>query len=328
MDAYTVFWLDSNGTKRDISARAGNLSTKDDLESLSVSLSLDVQQSVLDPFHKPLGIMPGDRIYFYRNGALVLDGQVNTVNGNYRTSVQLSCYDDGIVLTKNDLIIQFNGIAASTAISQVCAKLEIGIGEIPQMSTKITKIYHEAVSSILQDILDTVNAETGREYFIRVMDKKLYVKQYADKATTAKFKQSSNLSSFPIQNQLGTASVKWSAEDLRNVIQIYSDQNDSASVLATSSDEASIARYGRRVKTDTYSDSDTATASQKARTILSELSRVSEEVSLHCYGSEDVHAGVALEFDTEEFKGLFLVKACSKKYGQPEEMDLTLRRIS
>ena len=104
----------------------------------------------------------------------------------------------------------------------------------------------------------------------------------------------------------GSPSVKRSIEDLRNAVTIYSDQDSSVSVLATASDSASIERYGRRMKVDTYSDKDGATAAQKARTLLSSLNRETEEITVRTFGADNVTAGVLLYFDLEEFKGTFM----------------------
>lgn len=256
-----------------------------------------------------------------------MDGQIETISGDYRDKMQLSVTDDGIILTKNDLIIQFNGVAADTAIRQLCAKLGITVGSIPAMNTKITKICHDAVSTILQDILDTAMAETGKEYKIRVHSGKLYVTPYGTTPVTATYQPAGNLSAFAIQKQPGAPSVKWSIDDLRNAVQIYSDQDNSVSVLASASDTASIARYGQRMKLDTFSDSDGATAAQKAKTLLSQLNSVSEEISIHTFGADSVTAGVVLAFDLAEFSGNYLVKAVTHNYDHPHTMDLTLKRI-
>lgn len=329
MEQYVVKWQrDIKTPPVDISARAGGITTTDDLDSLVVSMSLDVQQGVLDPYHKPLAISCGDRIQFYRSGALVMDGQVNTVSGDYREKQQLTVYDDGVVLSKNDLIIQFNGISASKAITQLCGRLGIAVGGLPTMPTKITQIYHDAVSTILEDILDTVSAETGKQYHIRVRGGKLYVIERGSKVIAAKYKAAENLPAQLIQLQTGSPSVKKSIEDLRNAVTICSDQDSSVSVLASAADSASVARYGKRMKIDTCSDKDGSTATQKAKTLLASLKAETEEITVQTFGADNVQAGVLLYFDMKEFSGTFLVSAVTKNFGNPYTMDLTLKRVS
>lgn len=329
MENYTVLWHSrSTGKATDITSRCGSISTTDDITSLAVTMSMDVQQSSIDANFPVLGIACGDRILFYKDGKLTMDGQVETASGDYRTKLQLSVTDDGVILTKNDVIIQFNGIAADKAVRQLCARLGITVGSIPAMSTRITHIYHDSVSTVLQDILDAVTAETGTEYFIRVRSGALHVIPYGKKPVTATYKPAGNLAAFPIQSEPGSLTVKWSIEDLHNAVQIYSDQNDSVSVLAKASDAASIARYGQRVKVDTFSDSDGSTAAQKARTLLKQLNTVTEEISLHTYGADNVTAGVVLAFKEAEFTGNFLVTAVTHTYSHPHTMDLTVKRVS
>ena len=328
MEKYIAKWYSQDaGVATDITARCGGVSTSDDLDSLAVTMSMDVQQSSIDPEHKPLAIACGDRILFYKDGSLVMDGQIQAISGDYRDKMQLSVTDDGIILTQNDLMIQFNGVAADTAIRQLCAKLGIPVGSVPAMSAKITKICHDAVSTILQDILTTATAETGTEYKIRVRGGKLYVTPYGRAPITATYQRAENIPAFPIQRQPGAPSIKWSIENLRNAVQIYSGRDNSGSVLASASDTASVARYGRRMKLDTFSDSDGATAAQKARKLLSQLNAVSEEISIHTYGADNVTAGVVLAFDLTEFAGNFLVKSVTHNYDHPHTMDLTLKRI-
>lgn len=328
MEKYVAKWYSwDTGATTDITSRCGGVSAVDDLDSLAITMSMDVQQSTLDPYHKPLTIACGDRILFYKDGLLVMDGQIETISGDYRDKMQLSVTDDGIILTKNDLMIQFNGVAADTAIRQLCAKLSISVGSVPAMRTKIAKICHDAVSTILQDILNTATAETGTEYKIRMRSGKLHITPYGTTPITAAYQPAGNLPSFLIQRQPGAPSVKRSIDDLRNAVQIYSDQDNSVSVLASASDAAGIARYGQRMKLDTFSDSDGATAAQKAKTLLSQLNTVSEEVSIHTYGSDSVTAGVVLTFSLTEFSGNYLVKAVTHNYDHPHTMDLTLKKV-
>lgn len=327
MEQYAVKWLrQPGGTITDISARAGGLTYTDDLDSLATRLTLDVQQGTLDPYHKPLAISCGDRIQLYKDGALVVDGQITTVSGDYRERQQLTVYDDGVILTQNDLIIQYNGVSADTAIRQLCGKLGIAVGAVPAMPTKITQIYHESVSRILTGILDTVTAETGRKFKIRVRGGKLYVAQTGIETVSAQYRAADNLGAHPVQWQAGSPSVKRSIDELRNAVQIYSDQDGAVRILASASDSVSIARYGSRMKVDTYSDKDGASAAQKAKTLLASLNRETEEISVQTFGADSVTAGVLMDFDLTEFSGKFLVTAVTKNYGHPYTMDLTLRR--
>lgn len=331
MEQYVVKWLRYVNKKPvivDISARAGDISTTDDLDSLAVSMTLSVQQGVLDPYHKPLGLSCGDRILFYKDGALMLDGQIYSISGDYREKQTLTVYDDGVLLSKNDLIIQFNGASASQAVRQLCDRLGIPVGTLPDLPAKVTHLYHDSVSTILDGILDTVEAETGKRYFVRIRGGKLCLLQRASGGVVAaRYRAADNLPAHLIQLATGSPSVKRSIEDLRNAVTIYSDQDSSVSVLATASDSASIERYGRRMKVDTYSDKDGATAAQKARTLLSALNRETEEITVRTFGADNVTAGVLLYFDLEEFKGTFMVSAVTKQYGHPYTMDMTLRRI-
>lgn len=322
---YQVFWQGAAG-REDISERSGNLAVTDDLDSLAVSMSLDVAQNIADPFFPPLKIACGDRIQLYHGGELVMDGQVNVVSGDYRNSLTLTAYDDGVILGKNDLIIQFNGVSADVAIRQMCRRLGIAVGELPAMPTAISKIYHDSVSVILEGILNTVTAETGARYLVRCMGGTVNVRRVGAEVLAPKYYFAANMDPAPIQAQPSAPSFKRDIEDLRNMVKIYTDKDGAVSVLASASDPVSVARYGQRMALETYSDQESAPAAQKARTRLAELNRESEEISLQTMGADEVYAGALLEFDLEEFSGVFLVKAVTKNYGHPYTMDLTLER--
>lgn len=315
MENYRVKWLSrETGKTTDISHRAGNVSVSDDLDSLCRSMTLEVAQSVCDGRLGTVPVLPGDRVLFYKDGALLFDGQVESCSGNYRSKMQLNVYDDGALLAKNDVILQCNGVAADQAIRLLCARLGVPVGELPVLPQVIEKIYHEAASSVIENILGAVTAETGAEYFIRVLAGALCVLPYGYQTVQLP------------ERRIGEPSVKLSAENLRNAVQIYSDQDDTVSVLASAEDAESQARYGRRMKVDAYSDEDGATAGQKARTLLQSLNTVEEEVSVKAHGLDAVRAGVLLRLDLAEVSGTFLVKAVSKRFAATYTMDVTLRR--
>lgn len=55
MEKYIAKWYSRDtGVTTDITSRCGGVSTSDDLDSLAVTMSMDVQQSSIDPYHKPL----------------------------------------------------------------------------------------------------------------------------------------------------------------------------------------------------------------------------------------------------------------------------------
>lgn len=315
MENYRVKWLSrETGRTTDISRRAGGAALSDDLDSICRSMTINVAQGLFDRGLGVLPIQPGDRVLFYKDGSLIFDGQVNVCSGNYRGSMQLAAYDDGVLLAKNDVILQCNGIAADQAIRQLCARLGVPVRRLPAMPAVIDKLYREAASGVVEDILSTVTAETGVEYFVRVLEGALSI-----------LPQGFEVVSLP-ERRLGDPSVKISAENLRNAVQIYSDRDDTVTILAQAVDTQSQARYGRRMKVATYSDKDESTAGQKAKTLLQGLNTVEEDITLKAHGLDGVQAGVLLRLDLPEVSGTFLVKAVSKSFGTTYTMDMTLRR--
>ena len=107
---------------------------------------------------------------------------------------------------------------------------------------------------------------------------------------------------------------------------VYSEADNSVSVMAEAESAESIRRYGRRTALETFSDQNGVTAAAKARTVLAEKNQVAEEFSLHCYGSDRIVGGCRLKVDLAEAQGEFWVERVTHNLGPPHTMDLTLRR--
>lgn len=67
----------------------------------------------------------------------VFTGQVQAVSGSYRESLSVTCHDNGRLLTTNDVIIQFDNVAAKTAIAQLAAKVGIPSLSCPDLISSV-----------------------------------------------------------------------------------------------------------------------------------------------------------------------------------------------
>lgn len=328
-DRYAIQWRSyESGRVRDISDRVTAPTLVDDSSSVCTELSFQVLQASGEKFFPPLEILPGDHVSCVNtsSGECVFTGQVQQVSGSYRDSMTITCQDGGRLLTTNDVIMQFDNIAAKTAIEQIAAKVGIQAVSCPDLVSSVYSLEKENAATIIQNILETVTAENGVPYFPRMMGKTLVIRSYGEDCIRAYCRQEENLAAFDILAECGVPQVSWDIADLRNHVIIYSDGDSSVSVQAEEEDEASIQRYGRRTALETFSDQDTVTAGAKAKNTLLSKNKIAEEFSLTTYGSDRVCAGVRLAVDLEEIRGEFWVEAVSHELGPPHTMTLTMRR--
>ena len=330
-DAYQYLWESwETGKTRDITDRVGSPVLEDDSDSLCLEFSFSLLQSSGERFLQPLKLAPGDSVAVVNTGSkeTVFLGQIQSMNGSYRDSMNYSCLDAGRLLTTNDVILQFNNVPAKTALLNLANKVGIQSISCPNLISSVYDIVKDNAATIAKNILETVTAENGVPYFLRMMGGVLVVRSFGETCIRGWHRQESNLAAFDILDEASAPNGSWSIDDLRNHVQVYSDADDAVTVLASAEDAASIRRYGRRTSLETFSDQDKVTAASKAKTTLARLNQVTEDFSLHCYGSDRIVAGCRLRLELEEASGEYWVTRVSHSLGPPHTMDLTLRRAT
>lgn len=330
-DIYQYLWESwDTGKTRDITDRVGSPVLEDDSDSLCLRFSFSLLQSSGERFMQPLKLAPGDIIAVVNTGSkeTVFLGQIQSISGSYRDSMSYTCLDAGRLLTTNDVILQFNNVPAKTALTNLANKVGIQSISCPNLISSVYDIVKDNAATIAKNILETVTAENGVPYFLRMMGGVLVVRSFGETCIRGWHRQESNLAAFDIMDEASAPSGSWSIDDLRNHIQVYSDADDAVTVLASAEDATSIRRYGRRTALETFSDQDKVTAASKAKTTLARLNQVTEDFSLHCYGSDRIVAGCRLRLSLEEASGEYWVTRVSHSLGPPHTMDMTLRRAT
>lgn len=327
VDVYRVAWKSYFDTRTyDITARVGNLQMTDDSDVVCTELSFDVVGDQNDRYLPPLRIMCGDTVTVTNTatGQCVFVGSVQGFNGLNSRSVR--CVDQGLLLTTNDVIMQFNNVSVKTAISNLANRVGIPSLSCPKLISSVYKLEKANAADILKDILETVTAENGVVYFPRMLGNTLVIKSFAETSIVPYCRQETNVAAFPVLSNCEAPQYSADIDDLRNQIAVYSDTDNGTSVLAAVKDDASIKRYGLRVGLESFSDQTGVTASAKGKTVLAQRNRWTETVTLSCYGSDKVSAGVRLTLDFEDLKGDFHVIRVTHQYGRPHTMSLELRR--
>ena len=288
------------GQARDITAFAGDLQAVDELGTLSVELSFGVIVAPWDQYVEKDIVVPGDKLRVVNHDLTVFSGQVESVT----LDGGVTAYDRGWYLNKSQIILQVTGMPGDEAIRQACAKAGVGVASICSLPTKITQVWlGDTPADILGEILETVAAETGKQYQYFVRDGGLVVQELPTAVLTAYHKPADNLPAFNITWALGQVSGEDSIAELRNAVVIAAEGDGKAYIGAQASNAASVEQYGflQYIQTVT-SNPGTAQLKQMVQNLLSQLDRVGRTRTIgEIWGCDEVRSGVVLDFNSPAF---------------------------
>lgn len=309
---------------RDITAFCGNVGITDNLESITVELSFTVAKNPQDKYitaSRP-DIKVGDKIDVLGETKTLFSGIVTeaAISGQY------TALDYGFYLSNNDVIIQFNKTSCNTAVNQLCGKAGVPLGDIPSLTGTIDGLFIEkTVLEILQEIIETATAATGKNYFMRVKEGKLNIYEYPQTLTYAKHKFEAG-NEIDITYALGSVDGSDSVTEMRNNIIVVSEDNGTAKVLATAENAEAVSVFGKLTKTVKKS-SDEENPYTKASNTLREYGNIKKTRSVgNILGSEDVEAGVLLLFSSDKYdlSGVYIVKSVTHSFGAAHTMSLDI----
>ncbi|WP_432408563.1 XkdQ/YqbQ family protein [Wukongibacter sp. M2B1] len=330
VDNYTVFLINNNGKKLNITQLCSNLSWRDSIETLGMELTFDIARNTEDD-NIPDVVEIGNKLILKNNSTEIFRGIITDL-GTERYKKAITAFDYAFYLNQSRTIIQFRKISAKEAISQLCTKFNVPIGNITSISTPITKIYKDkTIAEIIKDILKQATNELGIKYRLEMRAGKLYIEKYTDLIVTATFQPSSNLEAFNILDAIGNISKTESIQDMKNSIQITSGNEKSSRIVATAEDTTNIAKYGLLQEVESVDDKDISKATNIANNKLKELNRINEDTTISLLGNDDVRAGRILEVANTIFdlKGQYLVKSCTHTYSNSiHKMSITVEKVN
>lgn len=288
------------GQARDITAFAGDLQAVDELGTLSVELSFGVIVAPWDQYVEKNIVVPGDKLRVVNHDLTVFSGQVESVT----LDGGVTAYDRGWYLNKSQIILQVTGMPGDEAIRQACAKAGVGVASICSLPTRITQVWlGDTPADILGEILETVAAETGKQYQYFVRDDGLVVQELPTAVLTAYHKPADNLPAFNITWALGQVSGEDSIAELRNAVLIAAEGDGKAYIGAQAKNAASVEQYGflQYIQTVT-SNPGTAQLKQMVQNLLSQHDRVGRTRTIsEIWGCDEVRSGVVLDFNSLAF---------------------------
>ncbi len=322
MDKYKVF-LYRSGSWIDITDYIGDLQSTDELNTLSVEVTFTLLQIPLDKYNKKLNLACGDKIQIKNNQKEIFSGLItqDSIDFSYTAN------DSGWYLNESELVVQFNGVSADKAVTMLCSKAGIPLGEVPSMSTVITAVYlGETFASIFEDILEQVSTATGRTFLYRVEGGKLWLKDMPSDVLTLSHKPFDNVKPFDPTWALGQVSGSRSLSNLRNSIVLAKEENDTAYILATAENSESVEKFGKLQKVLTVDDNMSGSTASIVQTALAQYNKLSGEYSVTMYGDDNVKSGRCVRFNSGAFGlvGVYRVQSVTHYYCIPHLMDLTV----
>lgn len=284
----------------DFTDYCGEITLRSDSNELAEELSFDV---------KGTEIVAGDIITLYEENKIYEGIVVEVTQEEFIKSV--TCFDFAWYLNKNEDIFQFN-YSVSRAIEKLCTENGITIGFIEPISAIYKKIVKGPLSSVIEDLLAYATSVTGFKYIFYMREGKFY----CTKQETSTVVYTSNVfySNSNITDLLQNPSIKYSIENMVNVVKVTNQSDNNVTTLALAQDVTSVNKYGRLQKLETVSDKEKGSAKLVATNTLKELNKVSKTLSVVLPGNINCRAHKLLEFNTDFVKGIYEIKKCVHEF--------------
>lgn len=332
MDNYRIDLIKNNGVSDDITGISGNLSWKDNIDTLGMELSFDVARNTEDILMVRYDLVEiGDKVILTNNDKEIFRGIIVDL-GTERYKKSITALDYAFYLNQSKTVVQFNKVAASEVITKLCNEFGVPIGNIVGISTLITKIYkEETISDIIKDVLEQATNESGIKYRLESREGKIFVEPYSDLVIEPKIRLASNLSFMDPLKAIGNISKEESIIDMKNSILITSSDENKERVLATAMDGGNISKFGLLQEVHSVDEKEMGEAQNIANTKLKELNKVGEDISIGpLLGDDSVRSGRILKIDNDIFNlnGQYLIKDCTHNYqNRIHTMDITVEKV-
>lgn len=147
--------------------------------------------------------------------------------------INLTCYDKGIYLKRNQGIYKFNNITPEAITERICKDFGIEIGSIARTGIKLTRSFIGVnLYSILQTVYSIASQKNGLKYIIYFAGSKLMVREKKLNPSTLLIESGKNLMS------------STTSESISNMINQVAIYNDNDKLVKIQKDQLAINAYG------------------------------------------------------------------------------------
>jgi len=248
----------------DLMPYQNNIAWATDSDTIGTQISFDCMKDLFEG--AVVSMWTNDTTEYFR-GVIIKKTQK-------RWTYSYICQDYGFYLKNNEVIKQFNGLAADDAIKSLLGEAYIQ-GDICSIPTKIKKIYKKDLSGIIDDILDQATKDQGVKYFKELNANILTVRKLSDMIIT------------PQIILPKTIDIDSSIEDMKNRIIITSSGEKDAKIYATAEDTTKQDWYGVLSEVQTIDDKNVAQAQNIADNLLAEKNKIFKSTSFDVMAVQD-----------------------------------------
>jgi len=275
----------------DILPKSNNINWSSDIDTLGTELSFDSLYNLAEGTIVSLIINNREHLR-----TIIIKKSEGKFSYNY------TCFDYSFYL-RNEVIKQFNYVCASTAIQSLLNEYKIS-NSIIYIPTIIDKIYKDqAISGIIDDILEQAGIEQGIKYFKEMQVNTLVINKLQNMKITPKILINKDFT------------INSSIEEIRNKILIVSSQEDDTSVFAISQDLSSQSRFGLLQEIETVEDKNIAQVNNIANNLLSAKNKIFKDTSINVLGvknAETIKANRLIELNIKsKLSGWYRIKSAA-----------------
>lgn len=273
-----------------ILAKSNNISWSSDTDTLGMQVTFDSLVNLTEG--SIISFLISNKEYFR---GIIIKKSESKFSYNY-TAMDYSFY------LKNEVIKQFNGSKASSAITSLLKEYGIN-SKIVNIPTAINKIYKQSLSDIIEDILKQAEEDQGIKYFKEMNVNTLVVKKLQDMRIKPRIIIGSDIT------------IESSIEEMKNKILIVSSEESNKSIYATVQDKSNINKFGLLQKIESVEEKNISQSKNIARNLLNKYNKAIKSTSINLLGiknAETIRANRLIELNVaNKLKGWYKIKSAN-----------------
>lgn len=289
-DNYNIYAI-HNGETIELTFDISDFSWTESVKDLSITLSFSML--------KNQKINLGNGIVLTNNNIKIFEGVIIDIQENFEI-YSVTCRDYGFYLNKSETIKQFKNVSASDCLKAIFKENNIAFLNIPNMPTRINGIFKGSISKIVKKILETVNRDSGKIYYIEMLFNKIHVYEKNSIKINPLYELEITGEMFPCNKLIiKDYSKKITIDDIVNKVLIYSNKKKRLNIKEIKQDRDSIKKYGVIQKILKLNEKDQAETRNSALKILRESSTPKQKLNITLLGNDDIKAGRVINISDE-----------------------------
>lgn len=253
---------------------------------ISRTLNISYLYAIEDYYTPKIYPNLGDTIYFYYDDFEIFRGKVYIVgNEGMQGTINLTCYEDSIKLSKSKGTFNFKNTSAETITEQVLKEVGIEVGQLAQTSFLQKSLYDsENLYTIIKECWENVTLQNGKNYINFMYLGKFYVIETGQDLEIT------------LDDDKDIISVSYSedASNIINRVKIYDDESQYSGVVE---DSQLIDKFG------VFQEIYTKEEDKNANTVAKEmLQGIEQSVSIMCIGNYRCISGYCINVKENKTK--------------------------